>query len=140
MTGKLSALLRLWRGGFWKTRSLRQGKHMKNMSMDEALALPSGVLLRLRYDWVNAGEFWWLHDRVEDDRVFGRFRYDGDAWSPVGDYLYEFMDEVCRGSGAEPVILVERIDRAQAPERFSAVLGDLDPMDAQSVQIGPVKN
>lgn len=66
--------------------------------------MPKGKQARLYYDSTNRGSFLWRQDRVEDDRVFGQFLYDEDSgWSSVGDYLYEFMGEVCRGSGAEPV-------------------------------------
>lgn len=74
---------------------------------------PQGMEVRLYYHSTNKGDFMWRHDHVEGDRVFGQFRYDeymvyGEAgWSKVHDILYEFEGVVCRGSGAEPVWLVE---------------------------------
>lgn len=96
---------------------------MKTVTIEYMRAVPKNTLLRLRYDCVNTGEFWWLHDRVEADRVYGAFSYDGEDWGGVCDYLYEFMGEVCRGSGAEPVMLVKRVDMAKDPDQYRAVLG-----------------
>lgn len=96
---------------------------MKTVTIEYMRAVPKNTLLRLRYDCVNTGEFWWLHDRVEADRVYGAFSYDGEGWEDVCDYLYEFMGDVCRGSGAEPVMLAKRVDMAKDPDRYRAVLG-----------------
>jgi len=75
----------------------------KALTLDDFRKLKRGTILRLHYDHVNRGEFLWSHDRVEGNRVLGKFAYLGDEWSEVGDYLYEFHGEVCRGSDAEPV-------------------------------------
>jgi hypothetical protein len=64
-----------------------------------------GTVVWLHYHHYNTGEFEWRHHRVQGDRVIGQFRYEGDKWSAVGDYMYEFGGNVCRGSGAEPVFL-----------------------------------
>ncbi len=96
---------------------------MRYTTLEYFQAVPKNTLLRLRYDATNSGEFWWLHDRVEGDRVWGGFRYDGEDWVGIDDYLYEFMGEVCRGSGAEPLRLLTRLDPAKDPDRYRDVLG-----------------
>jgi hypothetical protein len=81
-----------------------------NLPTDRALtladfaAIPQGQIVRLYYWCYNKGDFRWLHDRVEGDRVFGQFCYDEERdWSELDDYLYEYLGVVARGSGAEPV-------------------------------------
>lgn len=86
--------------------------------------LKEGEVVRLYYHMTNEGSFLWKHSHVAVDRVFGQFEWPADfadhirtnrpdlletseasagLWSTVGPYLYEFMGDVCRGSGAEPV-------------------------------------
>ena len=88
--------------------------------------IPKGQLLRLRYDEVNVGEFWWWHSHVTqrdgEMHVYGAFRYEGDTWSPVDDYLYEFLGLICRGSGAEPVMLMELVDPEIEPDKVLRLL------------------
>ena len=67
-----------------------------------------GQIVHLGYNSTNKGDFLWKHDRVEGDRVFGGFKCaDMKYFSDCDDYLYEFMDEVCRGSGAEPMFVIK---------------------------------
>ena len=72
--------------------------------------LPIGSACLLAYDAFNKGEFYWethgFSGEGEDMRIIGRFRYAGDDWSAVGDYLYAFEGDICRGSGAEPCSIV----------------------------------
>ena len=67
--------------------------------------MKKGHTIRLHYNDYNKGEFLWIHDRVEGDRVFGLYLYEGDNIheAKIGDYLYEFEGYVARGSGAEIV-------------------------------------
>ncbi len=91
---------------------------MKNndaLTMDYFRSLKKGAVVTLHYNLYNKGTFTWIHDHVgpdashgnDDDRVWGRFAYEGDTIDDVeiAAYLYEFEGKVCRGSGAEPVHL-----------------------------------
>lgn len=73
------------------------------LTLDDFKNLERGTVVTLHYCAVNKGSFVWLHDRVEENRVWGQFAYDEEKFSDLGDYLYEFHGRVCRGSGAEPV-------------------------------------
>lgn len=75
------------------------------LTLNDFRELRQGAVLTLHYHCVNQGTFTWEHDRVEGDRVFGRFVYEGEVLAdiPVDGYLYECGGVVCRGSGAEPV-------------------------------------
>jgi hypothetical protein len=73
------------------------------LTLDDFRNLEPGTVVILHYCCWNRGSFVWLHDRVEGGRVWGQFAYEGEKLSDLGDYLYEFCDRVCRGSGAEPV-------------------------------------
>ena len=72
-----------------------------------AKVLPAGTLLKLYYDDFNQGRFEYDFKRTIEEpgkyevRAIGRFRYKGDEWSEEGDYIYEFRNTMCRGSGAE---------------------------------------
>ena len=66
-------------------------------------ALEKGVMFTLYYHTFNRGEMIWIHDRVEDDRVWGAFVCGDGQPVSVGNYLYEDDGVVCCGSGAEPV-------------------------------------
>lgn len=79
------------------------------MTFNDFTNLRNGQTLRLYYNCTNEGDFLWKHAYVEGDRVYGQFYAPDwpfaqpDGWSTIGDYLYEFDGNVCRGSGAEPV-------------------------------------
>ena len=85
--------------------------------------LKKGQLVHLGYCHINQGHFYWRHERVEEDRVFGQFAYYDPLDTPdmgldaaldeceVDDFLYEFQGHVCRGSGAEPVFFMEDFER-----------------------------
>lgn len=85
------------------------------LTLEDFEAMPKGAVVRLWYWTCNRGDFYWRHEKVEDDRVHGAFYYDegldDDDWSDVSDYLYEFGGYVCRGSGAEPVHGAEPVER-----------------------------
>ena len=87
---------------------------MTALTMDYFRNLKKGAIITLHYNLYNKGTFTWIHDHVgpdpsngSDDRVWGRFVYEGESIDDVAvaSYLYEFEDAVCRGSGAEPVHL-----------------------------------
>lgn len=95
-------------GALTGLRILRQKDLPKGpLSIEFFEQLPAGTVLRLYY--YNAGrlfDYYWKHSHVADDRVFGAFYYDDGSdlgWSGTSDYMYEFMGDVCRGSGADPV-------------------------------------
>lgn len=73
------------------------------LTLDDFRSLEHGTVVILHYCAFNKGTFVWLHDRVEGDRVVGQFAFQEEKFSLLGDYLYEFHGQVCRGSGAEPV-------------------------------------
>ena len=85
------------------TKKVKEGP----LGVSDFEQLEKGDVVHLWYWTVNRGNFFWRHDHVEGDRVFGSFYYGAhgmkSGWSEVSDYLYEFGDYVCRGSGAEPV-------------------------------------
>ena len=86
---------------------------MTALTMDYFRNLKKGATVTLHYNLYNKGTFTWIHDHVgpdprdNDDRVWGRFVYEGESIADVAvaSYLYEFEGVVCRGSGAEPVHL-----------------------------------
>ncbi len=70
--------------------------------------MKKGTVVILHYNLYNKGTFVWIHSHIQlganDWRVVGQFAYPNDVLSPEGAYLYaNQVDQVCRGSGAEPV-------------------------------------
>ena len=80
------------------------------LTLEDFRFLQPGTVIILHYCTFNKGTFVWLHDRVEGDRIVGQFAYEGEKFSALGHYLYEFCGHVCRGSGAEPVWAVMPLD------------------------------
>ena len=72
-------------------------------TLEDFRKMKKGTVKWLCYNDYNKGEFVWVHDRVEGDRLFGQFAYEDDQLSEIGSYLYEYEGYVCRGSGAEVV-------------------------------------
>jgi hypothetical protein len=81
-----------------------------------------GETLRLAYNCVNQGEFLWeTVDKIDciyphfkgEKRIVGRFQYPNEEWSEIGDYLYTFNYMVCRGSGAEPLWILDDYETAK---------------------------
>ncbi len=80
---------------------------MTALTLDYFRGLRRGTTEILHYNAYNQGTFVWIHDRVEGDRVWGRYLYSGENLNDaeIGSYLYESDGYVCRGSGAERLYL-----------------------------------
>ena len=87
---------------------------------------PKGTEARLYYHSTNKGDFLYRHDHMEGTDAYGSVFTEWEAaymnavlekagesrrvkpeWGQVFGTLYEFEGVMCRGSGAEPVWLVE---------------------------------
>lgn len=84
---------------------------LKHLTIEDLQSLPPGSLLHVSYDHFNQGEFDLLYHSVTEDeygrRIMASFCYTSDRnpeWVGPGDYFYEYMGVVCRGSGAEPLL------------------------------------
>ena len=79
-----------------------------------------GEVLRLGYNCVNQGEFLWETIKITNcpnfkgqKRIVGKFKYPNENWSEEGDFLYTFNSLVCRGSGAEPLWILNKDETSE---------------------------
>ena len=97
-------------------------EYFKNLSKNKIVVLG--------YNWINQGEFLWRHNRIirnswmdENSRIIGDVGYLNNskepAWMGEGEYLYEFVGVICRGSGAEPLYLISDNHEAYLKKRRS---------------------
>ena len=96
----------------------------KKLTSKLAIDLIRGEIYLLGYNHHNKGMFSWKHQEIslvhDEIRLVGQYRYpEMEEFSKLGDYLYEFMGIICRGSGAEPLFILN--DNHSYPDQIISI-------------------
>ena len=104
----------------------------QKLTTELSIDLTPGEIYLLGYNHYNTGMFAWKHQELslvsqkyhydekpeEKIRLVGQYRYpEQEEFSKPGDYLYEYMGMICRGSGAEPLFILK--DNLAYPDQIS---------------------
>ena len=104
----------------------------QKLTTELSIDLTPGEIYLLGYNHYNTGMFAWKHQEIslvsekyhydekpeEKIRLVGQYRYpEQEEFSKPGDYLYEYMGMICRGSGAEPLFILK--DNLAYPDQIS---------------------